>query len=276
MSNKSGDMMYEFLPGMPEALSEDARVLVERINTLRDLAVTYMQSVRGNMLESMLELRVALGNDPGAFNAVVDAHFPWISQEKATKLVDLWSEARRSRSMQALVDDSPVDAIRFLEDLTDVAIVDQDVESEVGRLLSLPPNRRNKEMTRLIEQDRAASWKRDPADVERIHALEEELDDAVNRLADQQAIVTTTRAGFIEWAEDTDAIMSDLREYYGRSELLLKKVCATEGLKAVDEQLHRDVKERLLSLTMETEKLFEALYGYWLDVSGDKGDGGAS
>ena len=156
------------VPATPVALN-----LAQEIRTLRTVTLQIAQTVEAQIMERLWRIRAEFGSeaDFGAFTArQLD-----IPAEKALAYVTTWEGARKNRNLRELANSKPDQAMALIEGLANGLDEVGEQDTEVARLLGMPAKKQAAALRELLDARDAADSGRNPADVQRIDALETEL-----------------------------------------------------------------------------------------------------
>ena len=157
------------VPATPAALAA-----VAEIKALRNLVVQMAQVAEAQIMERLWRVRSEF-DDERNYCRFVEFHLS-IPQKQALAYVAAWEGARQNRRLRELAQSEPSQAMEFVQRLTDHGLDDvTEKDSEVARLLSLPPRKQIKVLRELLDAKEHANDGRLPDDVRRIDELETQL-----------------------------------------------------------------------------------------------------
>ena len=157
------------VPATPAALA-----IAQEIKTLRTVTLQIAQAVEAQIMERLWLIRAEFSSDED-FGAFTSHHLD-IPPKTALAYVTTWGGARKNRNLRELAQRKPEQAMQLIEQLAKNGldeVVEQD--TEVARLLGLPPKKQAQALRELLDASDAADSGRNPEDVRRIDALETEL-----------------------------------------------------------------------------------------------------
>ena len=156
----------------------EAHEAAARIRALCTTAQTIAQLIEAQVMESLWQIRRAIP-DEQAWAAFVERQTPF-DADRARRMVDAWEVARKRRALRELAQRSPSTALALVGEAVaaGVDLADQTDEQVYG-LMAQPPRARHRAIRELIESAAGES----PGTKERIHTLEAERDDALERAA---------------------------------------------------------------------------------------------
>ncbi|MXW02200.1 MAG: hypothetical protein F4060_02550 [Holophagales bacterium] len=163
------------LPAPQAAL--DAAAEIRTLWAAGQALVRLGQEIEAKVMEGLWTIRREVGDE--GFDDFVGRHTP-VEAEQARRMVDGWEVARKNRALRELAQSRPTDALHLLGEAVDAGVDLSDAtDQQVADIMVKPPRRRHGAIRALIE---SAETGETPATREKIRALEEERDEALEQL----------------------------------------------------------------------------------------------
>ena len=139
------------------ALNAAVMTAVEEIKTIRNMTIQFAQMAEAQIMERLWGIRKEFADD-ASFGVFV-AEQTNIDAKTAVRYVVTWDGARQNRGLRELANQSPDQAMSFVQRLTAGGIKDRVVadDKEVARLLSMPARKQHRELRKLIDAARGDS-----------------------------------------------------------------------------------------------------------------------
>lgn len=163
------------------------------IRMIKAMLTNIAQFAEARIMERLWEIHREI-NDDALFGEFVSIHLD-MKPDQALRYVTTWDGARQNRGLRELAQQSPNEALMLVQQLAESGLEDiSKVDSEVARVLALPTRKRHAALRDLIDNQQAVVKGRNPADVEKIRALEAERDDALATMESYQNVVSMSLA----------------------------------------------------------------------------------
>ena len=168
-----------------------ALAAVQEIKLLQGLVNQVAQFVEARMMECLWQVKQVIPDEED-FAAFIGAHLD-MAPATAWQYAVTWDTARENRGLRSLAQTAPDDALRLVRETAEAGH-DDEIDTRVTQVLSLPARRRHEALKELIDNQAQAKAGHNPADREAIRALTAERDELLAERGPARLAPLTRRA----------------------------------------------------------------------------------